>query len=64
MAYRISDDCIHCGKCEEVCPKKAIGDSCWKYEINSRRCISCGRCASVCPVGAPKQYNGYAKNTD
>ncbi len=61
MAYRISDDCIHCGKCEPVCPKKAISESCWKYEINPRMCINCGKCAGVCPVGAPKQYNGYKK---
>lgn len=53
MAYKISDDCIMCGACAEVCPVGAISEGDGKYVIDPNKCIECGACASECPVGAP-----------
>ncbi|HHY36566.1 MAG TPA: 4Fe-4S binding protein [Firmicutes bacterium] len=52
MAYRISDECIACGACQQECPVEAIseGDI---FVIDPELCIDCGTCADVCPVGAP-----------
>ena len=54
MAYKISDGCIACGSCMDVCPVDAIseGDI---YEIDPDTCIDCGACAEQCPVGAIDQ---------
>jgi len=50
-AYKITEECIACGKCEKGCPEKAIeqGDI---YKIKSSHCIECGRCYEMCPVNA------------
>ena len=51
MAYKISDACVACGACKEVCPVEAIseGDI---YLINPDVCIDCGACESECPSSA------------
>ncbi len=51
MARRITDDCIACGACMEVCPVDCIteGDI---YVIDEDACIDCGACEDVCPVDA------------
>ena len=48
---RITDACIGCGKCKEVCSFKAIqvGEP---YKVDSTRCDDCGSCLLACPVGA------------
>ncbi len=58
------DKCIGCGKCEEICPYKAIEliETTKEFEdisivvtkssINSALCKGCGTCAATCPVGA------------
>ena len=53
MAFKITDDCIACGACAEVCPCNCITEGDGKYIINAEECISCGSCAGACPVGAP-----------
>jgi len=51
MAYKISDACVGCGACKEVCPVDAIseGDI---YSINPDVCIDCGACQGECPSDA------------
>jgi ferredoxin len=51
---RITDKCIACGKCFEVCSFKAIipGNP---YNVNPERCDDCGSCLLVCPVEAIKE---------
>ena len=44
------DKCIHCGKCEAVCPM----DIKMPEDNRSPECIRCGKCVSVCPVSAIK----------
>lgn len=53
MAFKITDECISCGACEQECPVSAISAGDGKYEIDADTCIECGACAGVCPVGAP-----------
>ena len=55
MAYKISDECIACGACEDECPVSAISMGDGKYEIDPDTCVSCGSCTEVCPVGAPAE---------
>lgn len=54
MAFRISDECIACGACQDGCPVSCIseGDI---YVIDGDICIDCGACADNCPVGAIAQ---------
>ena len=46
--FLITDSCIHCGKCERICPQKCIIDC----KINQKHCLHCGLCAEECPVNA------------
>jgi len=41
--------CIHCGRCVEVCPNKAIGfNKDGKIFTDRALCDACGRCTEVC----------------
>jgi len=42
--------CIGCGKCEKICPIKAIRIENNKSIINSLQCIGCASCIAVCPA--------------
>ncbi|MEA9390225.1 glycyl-radical enzyme activating protein [Acerihabitans sp. TG2] len=45
------NECIHCGKCVEICPQHALSVN-NPYFIDRERCIGCGKCISVCPTQA------------
>lgn len=50
-AYVITDACIECGQCQEVCPESAIEEGS-PYWINESRCLECGMCSETCPEDA------------
>ena len=51
MAYFITDNCIICGTCWEICPTRSIVEHEWYYKI-ADTCVECGACARVCPNAA------------
>ena len=44
--------CIACGKCEQMCPAKAITIKNKQPKINRHTCIGCFCCQEFCPKGA------------
>ncbi len=56
MAYKITEECISCGACEQECPNTAITEGETIYVIDPDKCTECvgsfesSRCAEVCPV--------------
>lgn len=52
MAYRITEECISCGICQDECPVEAISPAENKYEIDPELCIDCGACEGSCPQEA------------
>ena len=55
--YYITDNCIGCGACLEVCPQKCIDITEIPAVITQEHCLHCGNCMSVCPVGAVARKN-------
>lgn len=67
----ISEFCLRCKKCADVCPSKAISferpqeiDGVIRWQINQEKCFTywtvvgtdCGRCVSVCPYSHPDNF--------
>lgn len=52
MPRIISDECIQCGACADVCPVSAIAEGDGKYVVDAAACIDCGACEDGCPVSA------------
>lgn len=50
--YFITDACIGCASCAEVCPQKCIITDDIPYVIEQDHCLHCGNCMAACPVGA------------
>ena len=59
MAYVISDDCISCGKCANVCPLHNIQLSNGK-PVWGNQCTHCMACISRCPKEAI-EYGKHSK---
>ncbi len=51
MSYIITENCIICGTCWEICPTGSIIEHDWYYKI-SDSCVDCGSCLRVCPNNA------------
>ena len=47
----IPDECVHCGKCENVCPTGCIDQK--KSEVKRAYCVMCLDCLTVCPRTGP-----------
>ncbi|WP_187118947.1 glycyl-radical enzyme activating protein [Bacillus marasmi] len=43
----IDKNCIHCGKCVEVCPQNAISFN-PTFSIDTSKCDLCGKCVDIC----------------
>lgn len=50
--YSITNSCIGCSGCKNVCPQDCIDNSSLPFKINENNCLRCGMCFDVCPVGA------------
>ncbi len=48
----LTDKCIGCIHCMEVCPTDAIRLKAGKANVNGNRCVDCGECMRACPVSA------------
>ena len=55
--YHITDACIACGVCQEICPVDVIseGDI---YRIDGTHCLECGLCREACPEDAIEPAEG------
>ncbi len=51
MAYKITEDCLACGACIDVCPEEAIKEGDEIFEITDK-CSNCGSCVDECPAEA------------
>ena len=47
--YFITDACIGCGCCLEVCPQKCILCETIPFVIKQKHCLACGNCFNTCP---------------
>ena len=50
--FFITDACIGCGKCVDVCPQQCIDTTKLPFRIEASHCLHCGNCLTDCPVGA------------
>ena len=50
--YFITDACIGCGSCAEVCPQDCIVTDAVPHVIQQDHCLHCGNCMAACPAGA------------
>lgn len=52
-SYHITDECIGCTKCFQVCASGAIKfEPLKKHSIDNEKCVRCGACRDACPVNA------------
>lgn len=49
--FLISNNCIGCGKCKNICPQQCI-ESGKHYYIKQQNCLHCGLCAENCPTNS------------
>ncbi|MBC8559599.1 4Fe-4S binding protein [Fumia xinanensis] len=48
---RVGKECVACGCCVTVCPKRAIHiDAGVRAKVDGDQCVGCGKCAKICPA--------------
>lgn len=52
MAYKITEECVACGTCQDECPKGAIQEGEEQYSIDPDKCDDCAKCVEICPTEA------------
>ena len=52
VAHKITEECINCGACIDVCPEEAITEGDEISVIDPEKCTDCGSCVEVCPTDA------------
>ncbi len=50
--YIITEACIGCGSCLNVCPQSCIESDSVPHVIEQEHCLHCGNCMNACPAGA------------
>lgn len=56
MALQITNSCVNCWACVEVCPNQAISQDIPHFLIDDTKCTEClgdhaqAQCAAICPV--------------
>lgn len=49
--FTITEKCIRCGKCANICPQQCITGG-TSYQIKDENCLHCGLCFENCPAEA------------
>ena len=53
ITYRVTDDCIGCTRCSQLCPADAIPMTPYaKHTIDMEKCTCCDTCRQICPTKA------------
>lgn len=53
---RSKESCIHCKKCERVCPTRVAVEN--SNQVADNRCIQCFRCVECCPAPGTLEIKG------
>ena len=70
MAKRITELCINCAPCEQICPNDAIVPGNGQYVIDPERCTECvghydePRCVELCPAECVEPHPGYVETRE
>lgn len=56
--YTITDKCMGCGECVDVCPQGCIDTSSVPFSIVQSNCLRCGNCMTECLHGAVVKTEG------
>ena len=70
MSLYITDECINCDVCEEVCPNKAISFGGEIFIIDKDLCTECvghyeqPACVEICPIDCIKKNTKYPETKE